>query len=321
MDRLQRIYRLHQIISSHRLPVSLHTLQEKIECSRATINRIIQELRDYFNAPLEYDRERNGYHYALKPGETFELPGVWFSASELYALLAAQQLLEQVQPGLFEFQIKPLKDRIEKLLAAQHGNGKEISARVRILRMAGRNVQPGNFQIIAGALLQRMQLAISYDGRGNGQKSQREISPQRLTHYRDNWYLDAYCHARKGLRSFAVERISDAKMLKSTCHEVPEKQLDAHFSSAYGIFAGLPQQQAVLRFSAERARWVADEMWHPGQQGKFMEDGCYELRLPYSDSRELVMDILKHGAEVEVVSPHTLREEVQQQLKAALSRY
>ena len=158
MDRLQRIYRLHQIISSNRLPVSHSVLQEKIECSRATVNRIIQELRDYFNAPLGYDRERNGYHYVLKPSETFELPGVWFSAGELYVLLTAQQLLEQAQLGLFEFQIKPLKQRIEKLLAAQHGNWECCASRVRILRMAGRNVQPENFQTVAGALLQRKRL-------------------------------------------------------------------------------------------------------------------------------------------------------------------
>jgi proteasome accessory factor C len=321
MDRLQRIYKLHQIIGTHRLPVSHSMLEEKIECSRATVSRIIQELRDYFNAPLEYDRERNGYYYALKPGETFELPGVWFSASELYALLTAQQLLEQAQPGLLEFQIKPLKQRIEKLLAAQHGNGNEIASRVRILRMAGRNVQPENFQTVAGALLQRRRLSISYHGRGNDQSSQREISPQRLTHYRDNWYLDAWCHQRNGLRSFAVERISAAKVLKSKCHDVPEKQLDAHFASAYGIFAGLPQQQAVLHFTAERARWVADEHWHPQQQGRFLDNGHYELHLPYSDPRELIMDILKHGAEVQVVSPNVLREEVMQHLKTALARY
>ena len=321
MDRLQRIYKLHQIISSHRMPVPHSVLQEKIECSRATVSRIIQELRGYFNAPLQYDRERNGYYYALKPGETFELPGVWFSASELYAMLTAQQLLEQAQPGLFELQIKPLKQRIEKLLAAQHGNGSEIAFRVRILRMAGRNVQPENFQTVAGALLQRRRLAISYHGRGNDQTSQREISPQRLTHYRDNWYLDAFCHVRKDLRSFAVERISDAKVLKSACHGVPEKLLDAHFASSYGIFAGRPLHQAVLRFTSERARWVADEHWHPEQKGTFLEDGSYELQILYSDSREMVMDILKHGAEVQVVSPDSLREEVILQLKIALARY
>jgi proteasome accessory factor C len=135
MDRLQRIYKLHQAISSRRHPVSCQTLQDDLECSRATVNRIIQEMRLYFNAPIEYDRQRNGYHYALADGKTFELPGLWFSETELYALLTTQQLLAHVQPGLLDTQLKPVKERIEQILAARHLGSEEISKRVRILRM------------------------------------------------------------------------------------------------------------------------------------------------------------------------------------------
>lgn len=326
MDRLQRIYKLHQAVSSRRHPVSCQTLQDELECSRATVNRIIQEMRLYFNAPIEYDRQRNGYHYALTGGETFELPGLWFSATELYALLTTQQLLAHVQPGLLDTQLKPVKERIEQIFAATHpGNrhldSEEISKRVRILRMTGRDVALECFQTVAGALLQRNRLHINYHARGNDQTSSREISPQRLIHYRDNWYLDAYCHTRKGLRSFAVERITAAKALPQRCRDVPEKQLDAHYASSYGIFAGKPKYTAILRFTPERARWVADEHWHPQQQSRVLEDGGYELRIPYSDARELVMDILKHGAEVEVVVPLSLRNAVAEHLQNALGRY
>ena len=335
MDRLQRIYKLHQVIAAHRLPVPHSVLQEKLECSRATVNRIIQEMRLYFNAPIEYDRSRNGYHYALNKGETFELPGLWFSASELYALLTTQQLLAHVQPGLLDTQLKPVKERIEQILAGLNpGNShlggvkllsghpsEEISKRVRILRMTGRNVALECFQTVAGALLQRNSLRISYHGRGNDETSSREISPQRLIHYRDNWYLDAYCHTRNALRSFAVERITVAKVLPERCRDVPEKQLDAHYASSYGIFAGEPKHIAVLRFTPERARWVADEHWHPQQQSLLLEDGSYELRIPYADPRELIMDILKHGAEVEVVEPEELRREVLEHLRQAAAKY
>ena len=326
MDRLQRIYKLHQAVSSRRHPVSCQTLQDELECSRATVKRIIQEMRLYFNAPIEYDRSRNGYHYALTGGQTFELPGLWFSATELYALLTTQQLLAHVQPGLLDTQLKPVKDRIEQILAAgnpgkSHLGSDEISKRVRILRMSGRNVALECFQTVAGALLQRSSLHISYHGRGNDQTSSREISPQRLIHYRDNWYLDAWCHTRNALRSFAVERITAAKALPQRCRDVPEKQLDAHYASSYGIFAGKPKRTAVLCFTPERARWVADEHWHPQQQGHFLEDSSYELRIPYADSRELVMDILKHGAEVEVLAPPALRDEVASQLKRGAERY
>lgn len=321
MDRLQRIYKLHQAVSSRRHPVSCQTLQDALECSRATVNRIIQEMRLYFNAPIEYDRSRNGYHYALSDGQTFELPGLWFSATELYALLTTQQLLAHVQPGLLDTQLKPVKERIEKILAAKHLSSAEIAKRVRILRMSGRNVALECFQTVAGALLQRNNLYINYHGRGNDETSSREISPQRLIHYRDNWYLDAWCHTRNALRSFAVERITTAKALPQRCRDVPEKQLDAHYASSYGIFAGEPKHTAVLHFTPERARWVAEEQWHPQQQSLLHGNGSYELRIPYSDPRELVMDILKHGADVEVISPESLRNAVAEHLQNALGRY
>ena len=72
---------------------------------------------------------------------------------------------------------------------------------------------------------------------------------------------------------------------------VPEAKLDEHFATAYGIFAGTPTHTAVLRFTPERARWVVDEQWHPRQAGRFLDDGRYELQIPYSDARELIMDI------------------------------
>ena len=96
---------------------------------------------------------------------------------------------------------------------------------------------------------------------------------------------------------------------------MPATELDENFASSYGIFSGKPKDTAVLRFSAERARWVADEQWHPQQIGKFLHDGRYELQLPYADSRELIMDILKHGAEVEVILPAVLRQAVKNHIQ------
>ena len=214
MQRLQRIYKLHHIVSARRHPVSRATLEQELECSRATVKRIIEDMKLYFSAPLEYDRERNGYYYDTQDGQTFELPGVWFNAAELHALLTTQQLLEQLQPGLLDSQIKPLKAHLEKLLAAgQHDSG-EIARRVRILRMAGRSTSSAHFQTVAGALLQRQRLHIRYHDRSNDKETQREVSPQRLTHYRDNWYLDAWCHERNGLRSFAIDRLREARALE-----------------------------------------------------------------------------------------------------------
>ena len=321
MDRLQRIYKLHQLLASRRFPVSRQILEERLECSPATVKRLIEELRLHFNAPLKYDREHNGYFYDTREGEVFELPGLWFNANELYALLTVQQLLQQTQPGLLDDHLKPIKNRLEKILATVQLNKGEIAKRIRILRMTARNTASEHFRSVASALLQRKRLHIHYHSRSNDQSTQREVSPQRLTHYRDNWYLDAYCHKRNALRSFAVDRIHASHPLDQAALEFDEAELDAHFAASYGIFAGQPKETAVLLFSAERARWVADEQWHPQQQGKLLPDGSYELRIPYADSKELVMDILKYGAGVEVLEPAALRQEVINRLQAAMEKY
>lgn len=295
-------------------------LVEQMECSRATIKRVIEEMRDYLGAPIVYDRKQNGYFYDDQAGHPYSLPGLWFNASEIYALLTVQQLLADIQPGFLEPHIAPLRKRIEQILDSEHLLHGGIEQRVRILRMAARPAG-AHFQTAAGALMQRRCLYIRYHGRANDQVTERTLSPQRLVHYRDNWYLDAWCHKRQALRTFALDRIQHARQLDEAAMELEQDALDQYLATSYGIFSGQPRATAVLRFRPERARWVADEQWHPRQQGKFLEDGSYELRIPYSDPRELIMDILKFGPDVEVLAPASLRRQVAERLAAATAMY
>jgi proteasome accessory factor C len=319
MDLFDRIYCMDRVLRQSRYPVSHALLQEKLECSRATVNRIIRDMRNFLGAPIQFDCETEGYHYAQTGDQPYDLPGLWFNAAELHALLTVQHLLAEIQPGLLESHIAPLRERIERILKSKGTAQGDTTRRIRILRMAGRRCDPENFPTVAGAVLGRKRLLIVYHGRTNDQTTERTISPQRIIHYRDNWYLDAWDHAKKALRSFSVDRIMQARMLDEPARDIPDNKLNTHFATAYGIFAGKPKQKAVLRFTPERSRWVADEIWHPEQKGYF-EDGQYVLEVPYCDSRELVMDILKHGPEVEVLAPKALRAEVVNLLSKALLR-
>ena len=321
MDRFDRIYALHRLLRQARRPVSGRVLMERMECSRATLFRAIEDLRDRLGAPLTYDRGSGGYFYDSRQGaHQYELPGLWFSASELSALLAIHRLLMDIQPGLLENHLAPLRSRIEELLSTEHLGSGELLRRVRIPPVAARPASE-HFGSLADALLKRRRLRIVYHGRARDEVTERVISPQRLIHYRGNWYLDAWCHVREGLRSFAVERIRRCALLDEPAREIGDSELDEHFATSYGIFAGKPSNTAVLRFSPQAARWVADERWHPDQQGVWLEDGSYELRIPYGDSRELVMDVLKYGPEVEVIAPETLRRGVAERLMQAAEKY
>lgn len=113
---------------------------DKLECSRATLFRLIADLRDRRRAPIAYDRECNGYYYERTPdsGQQYELPGLWFSSAELYALLVIQHLLAQIEPSLLGRHLVPLCERIERILAGEGLKAAEIVARVHILNMAAR---------------------------------------------------------------------------------------------------------------------------------------------------------------------------------------
>ncbi len=320
MDRFDRIFELNRILQGARYPVSRQRLEQELECSRATVKRIIEDMRLYLNAPIVYDRGLQGYRYDPAEGAMYELPGLWFNASELHALLAVQQLLAGVQPGLLDPHLKPLQKRIGELLELQRPGSDGLADRVRILQMGSR--QGGaHFLTVAGALAQRQRLRIGYFNRGSDSHTERDVSPQRLVYYRDNWYLDAWCHWRDGLRTFALDAIESALPLDRPSAQVSEADLDHHFSSSYGIFAGIADQVAVLRFSPERARWVAKERWHRDQEGRFLPDGRYELRIPFSNQLELVMDVLKYGPDVEAVEPPGLRAEIARRLGDALALY
>ncbi|HWP94789.1 MAG TPA: WYL domain-containing transcriptional regulator [Gammaproteobacteria bacterium] len=319
MDRGERIYKLHRVFHSRRTPIRVADLCTRLNWSRSTVYRVLSELRDILGAPIIKDPATEGYCYDPE-AEDFELPGLWFNSSELHALFVMSELLRQVQPGFLEPELEPWRDRITELLHMKHAAGPELVRRVRILGMAARSAGKW-FQTCAEALLRRRQLAIRYHSRSKDTHTDRTVSPQRLVHYRDNWYLDAWCHAARALRTFSVDRILAAKVLDEEAREIPDAELDRHFATAYGIFAGEPSAVAVLCFTPRRARWVAEEQWHPQQQGRFLDDGSYELRVPYGDPTELIMDILKYGPDVEVRAPEALREAVKEKLESALARY
>jgi predicted DNA-binding transcriptional regulator YafY len=151
--------------------------------------------------------------------------------------------------------------------------------------------------------------------------TQRDVSPQRLVHYRNTWYLDAWCHQKEQLLRFALDAVEQASILKLKAREVPVKTVEAALDAGYGIFAGARAQWATLAFSAEAARWVGREEWHPRQKTRYLPDGRFEMRVPYANETELVMDVLRHGGEVAVLAPESLRAAVQAQLKAALKSH
>ena len=321
MDRLERFYKIDHLLKDRKV-VPFAVFQRELGMSRASVKRDLEYMRERFNAPIEYDREANGYKFGKpRSGPRYELPGLWFNAAEVQALLTTLQLLTNLQPGLLDGQVKPVLERLRSILGTGDHSWEEVVKRMRIFLPERREGKAEHFSVVAAALLKRSRVWIRHYGRKDDRETEREISPQRLVHYRDNWYLDAYCHLRQDLRSFAVDAIRDARLLDTRAKEIAAGDLEEYLGSGYGIFAGRKVEWATLKFTPEAARWVSAQNWHPKQRSRVEKDGSYVLELPYAEDQELVMEILKFGPDVEVLAPPPLRRRTADALKAAAEKY
>ncbi|HFA59207.1 MAG TPA: HTH domain-containing protein, partial [Rhodospirillales bacterium] len=181
MDRVERIYRLHALLDANRrYGVTLEQIKERLECSRATAVRTIRDLRNYLGAPLVWNPKLRRYRYEEEGRGPWQLPGLWLGADELHALLAAERLLEQVEPGLLEPELAPLRRRIRALLQRLPGGSEALAGRVRLAPIGRRAPNPEAFRTVADALARKRRLRITYHGRASDEETERTVSPQRL---------------------------------------------------------------------------------------------------------------------------------------------
>jgi predicted DNA-binding transcriptional regulator YafY len=310
MAQFDRVYQYKAIFSRKRA-ISKQALLAELEISEATFKRDLDKMRDFYNYDIVYDRFDNTYKLQNED-QSYELPGLVFNQRELLALLTIQNMITELEPGLLGPKLQPLQERLTDLLTTQGLDSASLTKRVRAVHAGKRRLELKCFQSLAQATLERKQVRVHHYNRQRDETTDRIISPQQLVHYRDNWYVDAWCHLRNKLQSFSVDAITHCEILDEAAKEVSQKDIKVIMQSGYGIFGGEANHWAKLKFNAVRSRWVHAEEWHPEQKGTVNTDGTYTLEIPYSDDRELLGDILRYGADVEVLGPKSLRESVKE---------
>lgn len=317
MPKLDRIQQLHRLLVGHQRPVPLKKIAERLECSERTAHRLIEDLQLYFNAPVEYSREQNGWYYADR--EKFELPGLWLTSGELQSLTLLLDVLENFGKGLLSEELGVVEKQIHRLLGARGIDPSVFSRHIKVLPLGARHVPGAIFQQISEALLQRLRVTIRYKSYSH-QNTTRTISPQTLVHYRENWYLDAWCHLRNDLRVFSLARVESVHLETETAQTISDEVLRNHFGESYGIFAGKSTHTARLRFFPEVAREISMQQWHPDQKSEW-DGNDYLLSFPYSNPSELIGDILRFVPNVVVEAPSALRKAVYQRLRGGIDLF
>ncbi|PCI53589.1 MAG: transcriptional regulator [Alphaproteobacteria bacterium] len=316
MDKFDRIQQLHRLFLKHRKPIPLSTIADSLECTERNARRLIDLMHDWVGAPLEYDRQSRGWHY--NSDDEFELPGLWLTSDELHSLSLLLDILDQFGNKSLISELQPVKNNIYKLLKSRGVNPSLFASHIKVLPIGNRQLAGKIFNRVSEALLHKQCLHIHYQDYKH-KLSKRTVSPQNLIYYRENWYLDAWCHLRESLRTFSISRITFAEVVDEKTKSIDQKHLQEHLASSYGIFSGKGKHTARLRFSREIAREISMQQWHPEQQGEWDGDD-YLLSFPYSSDKELLQDLLRHTPNVYVESPVKLRKTLQTKLQMGLER-
>jgi predicted DNA-binding transcriptional regulator YafY len=290
----------------------------QFEISTKTAQRSIDYFRDRLQAPLEYVLSSKGYHYT---DSSYQLPVTRLSEAELLALLISRKLITEASAGSLADELERVSRRLGSLLAANlPGRTKPEDA----FSFRGKGVSPTDpltFKLVTSALLQGKLLTFCYYSPTASNCTIRTVEPHHMVNYMGNWHLIAYCHLRNDWRDFMLSRITLTQVEGAVFPFRPGEEWRPHLSDTFGIFQNRKNFNVVLRFTPERSRWVKGELWHEGQGEVIEADGSLLLSIPVSHEAEIMMEVLKHGSQVEVLEPVWLRKKVIEEINRAVKKY
>ncbi len=284
--------------------VTIHSLMDDLEVSERTVHRYLQTLQ-VAGFPLYYDRKKERYGFI----EGYSLRRPDLSIEETLSFALAKTMLSGLGAGME----KGLKSIEEKLSIQTMPLPKHVVVKAD---EPSKTVK-GLFEPIHEAITHFQRLEIVYQTLYSGRTSKRTVDPLYLF-YRDGfWLLRAYCNRRKGLRTFALDRIVSLRMLDEHFpprHVSPDDELPGAFGSRVD---GRPWN-VTLRFDRASRPYILRKKWHQSQKQKELKDGRIELTF-----RVRGLDDIKHWIytwlpHVEIASPKELKEIVKADLRKSL---
>jgi proteasome accessory factor B len=312
---LERMLRIHQAIQSGKYP-NASTLARGLEVSTKSIYRDLDFMRDRLELPLEFDALRNGYHYTE---EVTNFPTLQITEGELFALLVAEKALQQYRGTTFE---KPLLSAFRKMAASLPDtvslNLADWEQTISFRTSAEPILNLEIFDALAKATAQHHQLLLSYRKPGRKETEPRVVDPYHLANINGEWFLFAYCHLRKDIRTFVPARILEVKQTGKTFSRPQKFSLEKRLRDSFGVVSGEGDYDVVVRFNELVADYIREKRWHPSQRLVELPDGGVELRLKLSSLTEIQRWILSWGGGAKATSPPELKESIREAAQSIL---
>ena len=306
LARIERFFWFDHQIKQKNYPNAAR-MARHFDISERTAKRDICALSNTIGAPLKYNHTRRGYHYT---NASYSLSWTRLSHQELMALLILRNLISRNSTTPMGSELNGLCQKLFTNLEQCGIDRQHLSSCFSANWNAYIPVDEEIFKHLGDALLTCRKVYFHYTSPQNNQTTRRTVHPHHLQHYNGSWYLLGWCQEREDWRVFQVSRISSLHICAESFDYQPIDTWQHKIAGACGIFQGNQLITVKLLFSAARAPFVKEQHWCDNQQQQQLDDGRLQLTIPVADYREIIMKILQHGADVEVLEPADLRQQV-----------
>ncbi len=304
---LERMLKIHQAIKAGKYP-NASALARELEVSTKSVHRDLEFMRDRLELPLEYDGSRFGYFYTE---EVNAFPTLQITEGELLALVVAEKALQQYRGTSFE---KPLLSAIKKMEQSLPDTISlslfDIEQTISFRTRAEPILKLDIFDALAKATAARQQLELTYRKPAQRQTEQRLVDPYHLANINGEWFLFAFDHLRKDIRTFVPARIQALRRTGKTFVRPQKFSLEKRLRDSFGVRSGQGEFDVVIRFNERVADYIREKKWHDSQQRRELKNGGVELRFKLSSLQEVERWVLSWGGDAKVIRPAQLAHSV-----------
>ncbi len=320
-NQLARQWRLLQLLDRP-AGVTVADAARELDCVVRTVWRDLRVLEDA-GFPIYDEKAPDGQQGLWKVQEDFKqkLP-LKLSLAELAALLMSRELLAPAGASVLGPAVTSAFDKITGVLSR---DALQMIDRMRDtvgVRAFGAKLQlpaTEHLPAIQDALVEHRGLRLQYYSFQRDEETKREVDPYHLTYFNGGLYLVGYCHLRRAIRVFAMERIRGLAVLSRRFTLPATFDPEKYLAGALGIISGDLVTVKVV-FAKKLARYIRERLWHPSQKFRDLTDGRLELTLHVADTLEVRRWILGYGVQAEVIEPAGMREALRQEAEALAER-
>jgi predicted DNA-binding transcriptional regulator YafY len=334
-EQLIRQFKILQILERRRFGATLDDIRDSVveELGLTSLHErsIRRDLEALQAAGLDIGTEetQSGKVWKLRRVDR-GLHKITISASELISLSMGRELMLPLLGTTFWQGIEAFWNKIREQLPTEvWEHYQEYKRTMRVLGVPHKNYekQQGILKTINRSIQEHRRVQCEYESQGKPVSS-RLLEPYGIAIYQASIYVIAVeankrleLEPQERLRHWKLDRFLKATALDDWFKPDEEVDLEKHLGQSIGIFSGSKAIPYRIRLSKNASRWLQEEPWHPDQTVEVQPDGSSILTVPAYHAMEVVPQVLKLGAEAEILEPREGREEIRKLVQQLSQQY